>query len=95
MKLARVVLRESGYDPRTEREGQLNGCSEFNAGDGYEIVADGGWLRVSHSGRTAVFCAGLMRHGVEAVEVVARPASVTPAEQPTQGAQQKQWKGKR
>jgi hypothetical protein len=92
MKLSKVVLRETGYDPRTEQTSTLNGKAEFAAVDGYAIEDVGEWVRVTWEGRTARFPSCLVRHTVEAVEVVAKPVAAAPAEQPTQ---QKQWKGKR
>lgn len=107
MQCSCAVLLDVSYDPLSDKDGAY-GAKTFRAADGYSIEFDGVLLKVSHSGRSAVWGASRVDHvkpliAVAAPVVVPEPAKeVAPAkvvEAPKPVAQQQrpqqQFQGRR
>jgi hypothetical protein len=102
-----AVLLDVSYDPLSDKDGAY-GAKTFKADDGYSIEYDGSLLKVSHSGRTAVWGSARVDYAkpLEAVAVqaakpepvkeVAKPVVEAPKPQPVQHQRpQQQFQGKR
>lgn len=108
MQCSCAVLLDVSYDPLSDKDGAY-GAKTFKAADGYSIEYDGNLLKVSHSGRTAVWGAARVDYAKpletavaapvvvpEPVKEVAKPVEPPkPVAQPVQQQRPQQFQGKR
>lgn len=73
MKLSRVELVSSNYDPAKDSGGLQAARTTFLSADGYDMELRDGYVTIAHSSRTAIYSLGQVKNALQATEQPAVP----------------------